>query len=110
MNKSDRHVLEFAIKKYWKEKTDEALALSLNVTEEEVRAMRLKLKLNHEKSNETLKEFARRYLMELPDIEKRAFMKALPPEMIWRMGEGNPHSSEDSTVKHVLPTPIMQLN
>lgn len=45
----------------------------------------------------TLKEFARNYLMSLPDDEKIDFLAALPPEIVWKMAEGNPHQSEDIT-------------
>jgi len=47
----------------------------------------------------TLKEFARRYLMTLSDEEKLAYLKTLPPDIVWRMAEGNPHQTQDMTSK-----------
>jgi len=54
----------------------------------------------------TLKEWAKEFLMELPDEEKLAFLKELPPEIVWKMAEGNPHQSEDALVTIKLPKPI----
>jgi hypothetical protein len=47
----------------------------------------------------TLKEFARSYLLALPDEEKVKFLQALPEELVFRMAEGNPHSTTDVTTK-----------
>lgn len=44
----------------------------------------------------TLKEFAREYLMNLPDEEKMAYLKTLPQEIVWKMAEGNPHSTQET--------------
>jgi hypothetical protein len=109
MNKADTEVLKFAIKKFWKEKSDADLALSLNTDEETVKTMRISMGLELPKGNESLKDFARRYIMEMSERDKREFIKSLPADLVWKMSEGNPHSSEDSTVKHILPTPIMSL-
>jgi hypothetical protein len=38
----------------------------------------------------TLKEFAREYLMSLPDEEKLEYLKTLPKDIVWKMAEGNP--------------------
>lgn len=46
----------------------------------------------------------------MDDVERVEFAKRLPPELIWRMAEGNPHSTSDETVKHIIPTPIMKLD
>lgn len=45
----------------------------------------------------TLKEFAREMLMTMNDEEKIAYLKQLPPEIVWRMAEGNPSNSTDLT-------------
>ena len=45
----------------------------------------------------TLKEFAREMLMSMPDEEKLEYLKKLPPEIVWRMSEGNPHNTQDVT-------------
>ena len=38
----------------------------------------------------TLKEFAREYLMSLPDEEKIDYLASLPTDIVWKMAEGNP--------------------
>lgn len=43
----------------------------------------------------TLKEFARQVLATMPDEEKLEFLKKLPPEIIWKMAEGNPKQDTD---------------
>jgi hypothetical protein len=45
----------------------------------------------------TLKEFVREYLMSLSDEEKIEYIKTIPKDMVWRMGEGNP--KQDTEVK-----------
>ncbi len=110
MNKTDREAIEWAIKKYWRSKTDAELAKGLHTTEEVVNGMRKELGLEIPKGSESLKEFARRYIMEMTEQDKKDFIKSLPADLVWRMAEGNPHSTEDTTVHHVLPTPIMALD
>jgi hypothetical protein len=56
----------------------------------------------------TLKEFAREMLMSMNDEEKLAYLKELPPEIVWRMSEGNPHQTQDHTTNGKdLPVPIL---
>ena len=50
------------------------------------------------KGSKSLKEFAREYLLSLPNDEKLSFLRALPPEIAWKMAEGNPHNTEDVKV------------
>lgn len=45
----------------------------------------------------TLKEFAREMLMSMTDEEKLAYLKTLPAEVVWKMSEGNPHTTTDVT-------------
>lgn len=60
------------------------------------------------KGSKSLKTFAREYLDILPEEEKVEFLKHLPPEIVWRMAEGNPHSTEDITSGgKPLPAPIL---
>lgn len=61
------------------------------------------------KGSKSLKEFAREYLMSLDDEGKKEFLDALPTDLIWRMAEGNPHSTENVT-HTIAPTPIMKLS
>lgn len=49
------------------------------------------------KGSVSLKEFAKKYLMELTDEEKIEFMRGLPKIEIWKMTEGNPESKTDVT-------------
>jgi hypothetical protein len=57
------------------------------------------------KPGKTLKEWAKGFLMELPDEQKLEFLKVLPAEIVWRMAEGNPHQSSDETITF-NPQPI----
>ena len=54
----------------------------------------------------TLKEFARQVLMTMPDDEKLEFMKKLPPDVIWKMAEGNPAQDVTSGGEKINPSPI----
>lgn len=45
----------------------------------------------------TLKEFAREYLMSLPDDEKIDYLASLPTEIVWKMAEGMPQTNTDIT-------------
>jgi hypothetical protein len=60
------------------------------------------------KGTKSLKTFAKEYLENLPDNEKVAFLAALPEELVFRMAEGNPHSSSDVKVE-LPPIPIDDL-
>ncbi len=44
----------------------------------------------------TMKEFAREFLMNKSDDEKREWLAKQTDELIWRMAEGNPHQSQDN--------------
>ena len=45
----------------------------------------------------TLKEWAKEFLMALPDDKKLEFLREITPDVVWRMAEGNPHQTEDIT-------------
>lgn len=49
------------------------------------------------KGSKSLKTFAKEFLESLPDDEKVEYLKTLPPEMVWRMAEGNPENKSDVT-------------
>lgn len=57
----------------------------------------------------TLKEFAREYLMNLPDDEKQAYLKTLPQEIVWKMAEGNPHQSSEVVGEVTIARPLLEL-
>lgn len=54
----------------------------------------------------SLKQYARDYIMKLSPKKKREFMAQLPPELIWRMAEGNPHQSSSEEVIVLRPVPL----
>jgi hypothetical protein len=59
------------------------------------------------KGSKSMKQFAKEYLESLPDDEKLTYLEGLPKDIIWKMAEGNPHSSTDSKVEVTLPSPIL---
>lgn len=52
---------------------------------------------NGRPKGKTLKEFAREYLMSLPDEEKLEYLSQLPKDIVWKMAEGNPKQDTDIT-------------
>lgn len=42
------------------------------------------------KGSKSLKTYVQEYLRDLNDEEKLEFIKGLPKDVIWKMGEGNP--------------------
>ena len=61
----------------------------------------------------TLKEFAREYLMTLPDDEKIDYLASLPTEIVWKMAEGNPETKSDITSGGkplILPATLINKN
>src|SRR3990167_10040925 len=58
------------------------------------------------KGSVSLKEYARKMLMELPDEEKLEFMRGLDKNEVWRMAEGNPKQDTEHsgslTISQVL--------
>jgi len=94
MNKTDEAAVKWAIEKYWREKPDSELALGLKVSEATVKKMREQMGFDRDKKGKTtLKEFARKYLLELSEEDKMDFIKRLPADLIWKMAEGNPATS-----------------
>ena len=59
------------------------------------------------KGSKSLKTFVREYLESLPEEEKIEFLKTLPPEIVWKMAEGNPHSTEDITSAGEAIQPVL---
>lgn len=55
----------------------------------------------------SLKEYSREYLASMTEEERQDFLEGIPKESIWKMAEGNPHSTADSAVVVTLPTPIL---
>lgn len=61
----------------------------------------------------TMKEWAKEYMERMTDEERDAFMEGIPKEIIWKMAEGNPHSTSDNKTELTIPQPILgnvQLN
>lgn len=110
MNKVDTEVVKFALSTS-PNKSDAEIAKQCGVKKEEVAAIRSDLGLTITTPNETLKDYSKRYLMNMTESEKKEYIERVEvasPGFAWKMGEGNPHSSGDVT--HVVPpTPIMSL-
>lgn len=62
---------------------------------------------NGRPKTKTLKEFAREMLLNMSEKDRIAYLKTIDPELIWKMSEGNPHQTSDSTVEVTMPTPIL---
>jgi hypothetical protein len=45
---------------------------------------------------DSLKAFARNYLKEMSEKDKREYLAQIQKDMVWRMAEGNPESQIDS--------------
>lgn len=95
MTPADSKAIKWAIKKYWQEKTDDQLAASLHTTPDVVTKMREELNL---KGTESLKDYARRYLLEMSPADKKEFMRRLPADLIWKMAEGSPATTGDINI------------
>lgn len=65
------------------------------------------------KGSVSLKEYAKRYLMELSDEEKEEFMRGLNKDRIWEMAEGKAESKTDLTsdgkpIQIIVPAEVAQ--
>lgn len=59
----------------------------------------------------TLKEYAKDYLMSLPDEQKTEYLASLPADIVWRMAEGNPKQDTDvggqiKVINVTVPDPV----
>jgi len=45
----------------------------------------------------TMKEYAKDYLSNMSEEERIDFLNSLDPDIVWKMAEGNPHSTTDVT-------------
>jgi hypothetical protein len=46
---------------------------------------------------QTMKEFAREFLMKMDEKQKRKWLRKNSKDLVWRMAEGNPHQTTDVT-------------
>lgn len=60
------------------------------------------------KGSISMKEYARKYLLELDEEEKKDFMDGLPKDIIWKMAEGNPETKNDLNLKGDLVVQISE--
>lgn len=60
------------------------------------------------KKGPSLKRWTREYLSNMSDEDRAEFLSKLDPHVIWKMSEGNPHSTNDGTVKVELPIPLLE--
>jgi hypothetical protein len=54
----------------------------------------------------SMKEWAKVYLASLTDDERLEFLRGMPKTEIWKLAEGNPHSTSDEKVEITLPKPL----
>lgn len=54
------------------------------------------------KGSKSLKTFVKEYLEALPPEEKIKYLQTLPPEVIWKMGEGNPKQDTEIQVNRTM--------
>jgi hypothetical protein len=54
-----------------------------------------------------MKEYVAEMLERMDDEERDAFLVGMPKEVIWKMAEGNPHTTEDKRVEISVPVPIL---
>lgn len=54
----------------------------------------------------TMKEFAREFLMNKSDEEKKKWLRDLNPEIVWKMAEGNPAQDFTSGGEKIVQIPI----
>lgn len=54
-----------------------------------------------------MKEYVKEMLERMTPEERDAFLVGMPKEVIWKMAEGNPHTTEDKQVTVTMPTPIL---
>ena len=58
------------------------------------------------KGSVSLKEYARRMLLEMTDEQKLEFMNGLSKDIVWKMAEGQAHQTNDTTVE-LKPSPLL---
>lgn len=54
----------------------------------------------------SLKDYTRDMLAAMTDDERQNFLEGLPKVEIWKLAEGQPHQSNDTTVE-VKPSPLL---
>ena len=86
MNKIDTEVIKFALAQS-PHLTDEQIATDYKVSTEDVASIRTP---SPSTKKETLKEYARRYILEMSEDEKKEFVRKIPAELLWKMSEGMP--------------------
>ena len=63
--------------------------------------------MNGRPKGQSLKEYWRTKFSEMTPEEKEEFSKTVGLETIWRMAEGNPHSTEETKTELNLPQPVL---
>ena len=58
------------------------------------------------KGSKSLKTWVKEYLEQMDDEERIAFLNKISPDIVWRMAEGQPHQSNDTTVD-IKPNPLL---
>ena len=55
----------------------------------------------------SLKSFVASKLAKMTEEEKEEFLKDMNKNDIWKMAEGSPHQTQDTTVEVTLPEPLL---
>ena len=55
----------------------------------------------------SLKSYVAKKLAEMTPEEKEEFLKDMNKNDIWKMAEGSPHQTQDTTVEVTLPEPLL---
>jgi hypothetical protein len=58
----------------------------------------------------SLKKRVEEYFLTMTDEEAVEFLNRLPPELVWKMGEGNPPQTTTLEGEVKIPIPILKLN
>lgn len=106
MNKPDKFELgaldpiSWGVQKYYLVRTDEQLAIGLSTTVEEIQRVMADLGLVREAGKESMKEFAREWIKEMPRAEKLKRLGDMDFEKVWEMAEGKAPTTGELTVNN----------
>ncbi len=62
---------------------------------------------NGRPKSKTLKEFVRDFLANMSEEARFEFLQTVSPDLLWKMGEGNPHQSQDTKLSGKLEVPVI---
>ena len=59
------------------------------------------------KGSISMKQWIKNRMEKMTDEEREEFLEGLPKEIVWKMAEGNPHSTADNKLEVTVPEPII---